>query len=220
MPHRSMAISKEAWERAVCTAIDRDAMGQLRLYIHAAVEAMVKHLLERDVSFNWLDGSRPDGSKFSMHAICRNVLLDAAAAMSGGVKFVCERLEHKKKAKDSIIMIKNSGSTLCGGIEVACLQGFLTHRAPGSTVSDPVTSYIADVKWFNIPSGAGGSWNAEIKCPVVMKSTRSDPQGNYWDFSRVAPTKLILAPHLTASNKWQVLHVDSDFLTRLYGGVS
>lgn len=73
-----MAINKEAWERAVCTPISPDGMDQLRSYMHEAVTVEVKHLLARDVSFNWLDGSRPDGSKFSMHAICRNVLLDAA----------------------------------------------------------------------------------------------------------------------------------------------
>ena len=88
-------------------------------------------------------------------------------------------------------------------------------QKPGLTEA---TAKVANVEWFKILPG--NHMNAELGCPVVCKQIQSDPEGNFWDMTQIIPTKVILAPHLTYPDMWQVLHVDSDFLTRQYGHLS
>jgi hypothetical protein len=135
-----------------------------------------------------------------------------------GVEFCCERIDTNKKAKDSIIMIKNTSpnsSSICGGIYVGRIQSFIQHVPPGSKASD-APSLIIDAKWFAIPDNGDKQFNHEIGCPNVMRTYRNDPGGNLWPFQAVAPTKIILGPHLQYKNMWQVLHQDSDFLIKYF----
>ena len=131
------------------------------------------------------------------------------------VTFAAESVEHNKKATDSIIMIK-TGSALCGGAEFGRIKSFMEVLNPGSLT---VKSSLASVAWFKVPpmSAARLDWNEVIACPVVFKSYKSDPLGNFWDVSGIVPTKIILVPHhVHKENMWQVLHADSDFLTKEY----
>ncbi len=81
------------------------------------------------------------------------MICDAYRADYNGVCLVCERLEGKKKAKDSIIMAKRHSAfgdtsvNACGGIDVGRIQAFIHHRVPGT--GD--IALIVSVRWFGIP---------------------------------------------------------------------
>jgi len=77
--------------------------------------------------------------------------------------------------------------------------------------SDAHRLYIAGAHWFR-PVGM----NEAIGCPVVQKEYKNDPAGNFWELGAIVPTKIALAPHHQNHTWWQVLHTDSDFLTREY----
>ena len=134
-----------------------------------------------------------------------------------GVKFTSSRVEGKRKAKDSVVMIRTE-SPLCKGAEFGRALRFIRFKATGTAVDEGHMN-VAVVAWFKQPAPPL-DWNAEIKCPCVLKQYRSDPDGNYWDLHNIVPTKIIMAPHLRNENVWQVLHVDSDFLTRPYSNIS
>jgi hypothetical protein len=129
-----------------------------------------------------------------------------------GVQFGCEEIEKASKAKNSIVMLRRQqGDNTCGGIYVGRVQSFITHTNPATRLE----ANILDAKWFKEPTPVSAGWNAELQCPVVMKAySPPAPTGGYWKLEEVPPTKLILAPHIQDKNKWQVLHVHSDFLTR------
>ena len=136
----------------------------------------------------------------------------------GGVTLGCKHIESTKKAVNSIIMVaRDTGDhekdKQCGGISVGRILSFISHMAPGSSTSDSPT-LIADVEWFDTPVG-DRHWNKQINCPVVKKSTRKDPGGDFYPVVDIYPTKLMLVPHIPESNSlWQVLHTDSDFIRR------
>ena len=140
----------------------------------------------------------------------------------GGITFGCKHIEYTKKAVNSIIMVaRDTGNSEkdkhCGGISVGRVLSFISHIAPGSNSSDAPT-LIADVEWFDTPVG-DAHFNKQINCPVVKRSTRKDPGGDFYPVVDIYPTKLALVPHIPASNSlWQVLHTDSDFIRR-FGGV-
>ena len=74
---------------------------------------------------------------------------------------------------------------------------------------------VADVEWFEQPA-ATERLNQKLGCPVVLREIISDPTGNLWDCRGIVPTNITLAPHLQNELWWQVLHTDSDFMTRRY----
>ena len=116
-----------------------------------------------------------------------------------GVEFCCEKIDSTKKAKDSVIMTKNTSSNgphLCGGVYIGRIQSFISHRSPGSSHSDPL-SLIVDAKCFDIPVE---HFNVDIGCPNVMRTFRKDHGGNFWSFQAIAATKIILGPHLQHKN--------------------
>ena len=135
-------------------------------------------------------------------------------ASISGVCFTTEGLEGKRKAKDSVVMIRTN-SALCGGAEFGRVSVFMEVQKPGITEAK---AQVASVLWYKIQPGS--DWNEELGCPVVCRQYKGDPEGNFWDVNQIIPTKVILAPHLKQPAMWQVLHVDSDFLTRQYGNKS
>ena len=123
-----------------------------------------------------------------------------ARADISGVRFTTKGVEGKRKAKDSVVMIRHL-SQLCGGAEFGRVQMFLEVQKPGLTEA---TAKIANVEWLKILPG--NHMNAELGCPVVSRQIRSDPEGNFWDVTQIIPTKVILAPHLKQPAMcWQVL---------------
>lgn len=77
MHYRVFNISIPAWADIVTAPIQQDDMWMMRAYIHDAITDESKQLTRQQVTYNWTDGSRPDGSKFSMHAVSNSLLVDA-----------------------------------------------------------------------------------------------------------------------------------------------
>ena len=128
----------------------------------------------------------------------------------GGLLFTSESLEQNKIAKNSVVMIRTDLQS-CGGSEFGRVQRFMRVKNPGTND----TSDLADVAWYDIPKPPE-DFKSAIKCPVICKTSKLAQNGNYWPLHSIVPTKIILAPHNDQS-KWQVLHWDSDFLSRQYG---
>ena len=125
-----------------------------------------------------------------------------------GCKFTCSRLERAKKAKDSIVVIMDH-ATIPPSPVVGQVLRFLEWRS-----SSGMKHNIADVKWFAKPPGPH-RFDAKTKCPVVLNTTKDDPDGNFWCCSAILPTNIILAPHPKfPTDKFLVMHQDSDFLRR------
>jgi len=143
----------------------------------------------------------------------RNVLNIYNKGSLGGVNFGCKHIERNKKAVNSIIMAPREDK-ICGGIYVGRILSFISHMPPGCKPTDHPTC-ILDVEWFEVPSGSKPHFNASINCPVVSRTTKSDPGGNFWPFLSISPTKLMLLPYIPKDESlWQVCHTDSDFIER------
>ncbi|GAX86133.1 hypothetical protein CEUSTIGMA_g13546.t1 [Chlamydomonas eustigma] len=127
-----------------------------------------------------------------------------------GVIVSSEGSEARSKACNSIVMYLMEEKQCW----VGRVQRFISHRL----MPDSEPEQIADVKWFHQEEGQVGrerkNWNEALQCPVVLKTFKSDPHGNYWPVRLLAPTSLMLAPHLSRSECWQVLHLQSDAFIR------
>jgi hypothetical protein len=138
-----------------------------------------------------------------------------------GLQFCSQEYEARKKACDSIVMIRSesaAGSSDRPSAEFGRVQAFMEIRVPPSDPEAPVI-YAVDAEWFERPDERD-AWTGDIDCPAVCKKTYNDRAGNLWDLFSIVPTKVILAPHLQKPvTLWQVLHVDSDFMTRDYRGL-
>eukprot|EP00955_Chlamydomonas_euryale_P046647 353464-Chlamydomonas_euryale.AAC.2 len=147
----------------------------------------------------------------------KQVRTKSSRAVIQGSKWCTEQVESSNKACDSIIMIKSDVEGISA--EFGRVQDFYNVPLPGidpDTVaegqeSDAHRLYIAGAHWFR-PVGM----NEAIGCPVVQKEYKNDPAGNFWELGAIVPTKIALAPHHQNHTWWQVLHTDSDFLTREY----
>lgn len=137
------------------------------------------------------------------------------AAEVSGVYFSSIEGERKDaKARNSVVMIKRDPTDKrCGGVEVGRIQRFIMIRRP----DDQGWWHVAAVNWLGTPSGsvAQPDFNLRIGCPLVLKSARNDPCGNYWLLDHIQPTNVALAPS-NHTSQWCVLHRDSDWLNYDY----
>lgn len=137
----------------------------------------------------------------------------------GAMELCTERLEMTKKSCDSVVMIKLASASGKDDAEFGRAQAFYRLVLPGKpeeslwAIEDSML--LADVCWFKRP-GAGQHTNVAIRCPVVTRGYRNDQTGNYWELGSLVPTKVGLAPHHQNASWWQVLHADSDFMSRNY----
>lgn len=110
----------------------------------------------------------------------------------GSAKFTCTRLEGSKKAKDSLILIRDGERLRAGRV-----QAFLSHAAPGC-VSDDLESEsnVAYVHWYKQVPADQPHIEAELQCPVFSRVLiANDPQGNMCSIEQILPCKLACFPH-------------------------
>lgn len=139
-------------------------------------------------------------------------------AVVGGVSFTVERLVQDKKVKNSVVMVRvGDGDPF--GVRFGVVRAFYKHSPPGIRGLQSGQHFIADVSWFkwHLPSaGVEGNMNKQIGAPFVSKSMTSRVDGNFWAVENLVATRVALATHHTLNTCWQVLHRDSNFLTKPY----
>ena len=137
-------------------------------------------------------------------------------ALINSLKLCCSSVERRKRAKDSITMMRDSSCGLASArtsVRFGIIRSFLKVGIPSSGPLADAHAIMVEVEWFKRPE-APHDWNLEIGCPVVSKEFDGV---SVVHIRQLVPTKPILAPHLGSPDAfWQVLHTDSDFLTRSY----
>lgn len=127
-------------------------------------------------------------------------------AMVKGVTFTASRLETKNKAKNSIIMIEDTGKTQSGNRAFGNVKRFIQVKH----VRWERAVQLVDAEWFK-----GNEMNTVINCPVVEKEFLATK--SLWFASTILPVSVALVPYYTRQNvlnrsKWQVLASSPDFL--------
>lgn len=127
-------------------------------------------------------------------------------ALVKGVSFTSSRLETKNKAKNSIIMIEDTGKTHSGNRAFGNVKRFIEVKH----VRWERAVQLVDAQWFK-----GNEMNTVINCPVIEKDFLTTK--SLWFASTILPVSVALVPYYTRQNvlngsKWQVLATSPDFL--------
>ena len=155
----------------------------------------------------WAQEHNVDHDKKSLTMGPNSMRVDAYdRAMVKGVTFTASRLETKNKAKNSIIMIPDTGKTQSGYRAFGNVKRFIEvkHERWERAVQ------LVDAEWFK-----GNEMNTVINCPVVEKDCLANK--SLWFASTILPVSVALVPYYNrqnglVSNKWQVLASSPDFL--------
>ena len=147
-------------------------------------------------------------------------------ATINATEFRCKKSGQTTHAKvdRSVFMIRNSHPempNLADKIYIGRALHFLEHTPPNSTQAFSKPQSLMLGEWFR-PKDLSG---AGTGCPVVSGQPYSPAEGRLWSANAIVPTNLSLMPMPASTatgidmNSQCVLHVDSDFMTKDYGGL-
>jgi hypothetical protein len=128
-------------------------------------------------------------------------------------------LEQSKKACDSIVCVHQEADDelhVEGFTWFARVIAFYKHCPPGSLGADVSPTDIAHLEWYSYPTREEDRYNPLTGGFIVRKEVYNDKQGNYWLCTGLKDTNMALAPSIAKPGYWEVLHGDSDFISRIY----
>ena len=129
-------------------------------------------------------------------------------ATVGDVTFTCTRLEANKKARDSVVLMRNDDRLWVGRV-----TRFLSHEAPGTLAAKEDEADIACVHWY---SRAALEVEAQVMsslgCPVVRSTFEDNLSGNMWPVEKLLACKLAAVPHPSLAGHLVILSRFASFL--------
>ena len=123
----------------------------------------------------------------------RALVFDRATV--GSATFTCTRLEGSKKAKDSLVLIRDGDELRAGRV-----QAFMAHAAPGCTSEDVMdTVNIAYVHWYRQVPADQPCMDPLLGCPVFGRGLQANAMAaagsNMCLVEQLLPCKLACFPY-------------------------
>ena len=137
-----------------------------------------------------------------------------ARAVIGGQSFRIAKRQ-QSRSSDSLVMTRAAYSNAA---QFGELLQFYKFRPPWvrpeteQQATSAETVNIAHVRWYRTLGLNRKLDNA----PEVSRSFWDDPNGILRWCESPGSTPIALVPHLSKADRWQVMHVDSDFCSRAY----